>query len=948
MSLIDNEQTGTMSSPGVSSSLGVSSWSSGIQSSVSTSSSTGNLSAHGSLSVPPAIPSSQPSSGSFTLPHDLAATHMADSVSPSIIAAQQSATAGQIAGSASSGPTHPGNPNGNAAPQADQTPHPTPDSSSGTGKNESRWGWSWKDLSKKALTEAARMAGIDAGSLVAELSKHSETIEALIKHPGQFVSNLIHAIVSGFRNFAAHFLPHLEKGFVGWLGGISGEAGITIPSTLDAAGIFSLISQVLSLTKEMLKQRVLKHLGLTDQPGAGTRVVKFFEQTWHSIEALLSGGWAGLWEHLKEFAGNLKDEVINTIQQWLLGNVVTSAVLKIASMFTPAGALVQLVTTLWNIFQFLRDQGQRISGLLSGVTDSLHDIASSKVEGAVSHIERSLADVLPVALQFLAAFAGIGGVGQKVRQIIERVRDRVLSALDKLIEKVVVRFKPLFQKNKGHEDSHSHDASKEHPAGHENHPPDGKSVSSEKNNSAASKNESKHAAGPPPMGWQSQVVSRIASEKVIGDDPGHTYHLLKDGRGVATSTPRLLSSDIVTRLPHHLDVSPAEEAEIRRRAGRDAHEGHDTDTNQKDQTKDKALVNKGTNSLAHNPAFERAALAFEIKLGSKANRHDASRNVAKIMCEKAKGYIMARAGARWDAADENLKALLIKTGSGDVTWSGSVGHEIHHLMDVFDHGSLSERMAHLETFFTEILGAGLLEANGLNQVLAAIDNARMADNTAVDMNKARIIADGTQMRDAISAGETKRMARKIIFQPPADSPVNDQWHTRAARPVHEYENLPRNNVQELGMDMSNREHDFARTKDPEWRENAPVKWLEGARKWIINERDKWVYAQRRMSLPLAAGPSGTTNKIMSLAKILNVNLYDTRLACMGYMLAKRDHSLVEIMSAAAPHGCSFTHSQKMYRDIKPLLPNELLECGGGHFPDETPSDDRHTEGRRHT
>ena len=63
---------------------------------------------------------------------------------------------------------------------------------------------------------------------------------------------------------------------------------------------------------------------------------------------------------------------------------------------------------------------------------------------------------------------------------------------------------------------------------------------------------SRHAAGDAPAGWESHVVDRIPASEVAADDPGHTYHLLDDGRAVATSTPRLLPQTIAAQVANKL------------------------------------------------------------------------------------------------------------------------------------------------------------------------------------------------------------------------------------------------------------------------------------------------------------------------------------------------------------------------------------------------------------
>jgi hypothetical protein len=129
--------------------------------------------------------------------------------------------------------------------------------------------------------------------------------------------------------------------------------------------------------------------------------------------------------------------------------------------------------------------------------------------------------------------------------------------------------------------------------------------------------------------------------------------------------------------------------------------------------------------------------------------------------------------------------------------------------------------------------------------------------------------------------------------------------------------------------------------DPNWNPKLdPVMWEEGLRYWVMNETDRWVQAQRQLSLPLGAGPSGNTNTIMQAGQVLGgVDPYDTRLLCMAYMMPARHHTLVEIMAGAEPHGADYTKGQGMYRDIKPLSKNELKGCrAGGLFPDEIAGD----------
>lgn len=75
--------------------------------------------------------------------------------------------------------------------------------------------------------------------------------------------------------------------------------------------------------------------------------------------------------------------------------------------------------------------------------------------------------------------------------------------------------------------------------------------------------------------------------------------------------------------------------------------------------------------------------------------------------------------------------------------------------------------------------------------------------------------------------------------------------------------------------------------------------------------------------------------------LFKVGAYEARAACIAYLLPAHHHTLVEILAAAAPFGCTYTGGQKMYRKITPFGEDELRSCGrmppGGQeklFPDE--------------
>ena len=56
-------------------------------------------------------------------------------------------------------------------------------------------------------------------------------------------------------------------------------------------------------------------------------------------------------------------------------------------------------------------------------------------------VEGALANLVPVAIDLLAKLLGLGGLGAKVREIIEGVQESVDSAIERLIEKIKGMFR---------------------------------------------------------------------------------------------------------------------------------------------------------------------------------------------------------------------------------------------------------------------------------------------------------------------------------------------------------------------------------------------------------------------------------------------------------------------------------------------------------------------------
>ncbi len=251
--------------------------------------------------------------------------------------------------------------------------------------------------------------------------------------PLGFLGNLVSAVVGGVQRFADNIVAHLQVGVIGWLTGALGSAGIVLPPAFDLLGVLDLARQILGLTWDHLRKKAVTLIGEQN--------VERLEVVYEFIETLVTEGWGGLWAKIMDSVATVRDLVFEGIKSFLLEKIIIAAVTKIASLFSPVGAIVQLVITAWNLFTFLRDQLARIVQVVQSVIDAIGDIARGVLEGAIAKVESVLGSLLPIAIDLLARLLGLGNVGARVKEIVEQIRAMVDKAVDALIQRTVALFK---------------------------------------------------------------------------------------------------------------------------------------------------------------------------------------------------------------------------------------------------------------------------------------------------------------------------------------------------------------------------------------------------------------------------------------------------------------------------------------------------------------------------
>jgi len=273
--------------------------------------------------------------------------------------------------------------------------------------------------------------------LLRVLIKAASVIGDIVAHPIRFLENLVAGIKGGLDKFVANFGRHLQESMLDLLLGELGRTGIRLPKSLDFAGIFDLVCQVLGLTYADIRRQLALRFGET--------TVLRMEQTVDVFALLAKEDLAGIWGKAREQISELPGMVIGAIEKYIVEKVITAGIGYIVALLTPFGAFIKACQGIIAIVGFIVDKAKQIADFVDAVLDSISAIAQGNVSAAVDKVDQALAGALTLAIAFLAKLAHLDGIGKKVHSIITAIRAPVKRGVDGIIDGAVA----LYQRTAG-------------------------------------------------------------------------------------------------------------------------------------------------------------------------------------------------------------------------------------------------------------------------------------------------------------------------------------------------------------------------------------------------------------------------------------------------------------------------------------------------------------------
>ncbi len=287
---------------------------------------------------------------------------------------------------------------------------------------------------------ALKKAGYDAQQTMDIINKGKIVLQKIVRDPKGFFRNLGGAVSLGLNNFKKNIKQHLLTGLFTWLTGAMAGVPIQLPKTWDLKGILFLILQVLGLTWDRLRAKLVKRVG---EP-----TVAAAEKAVDIIQRVRKEGPIALWHMLKEKAAELKQKAIEGVRNWVITQIVKTAIKKLVLMLNPVGAIIQAIIAIYKVVTFFIENWDRIVTFVKTLFGAIVPIAMGKVGAAAKLVETALAQTIPIILSFLAKFLNLGGIGKAITGIIKKIRAPVDKIVDKALDGAVKLARKFIGKGK--------------------------------------------------------------------------------------------------------------------------------------------------------------------------------------------------------------------------------------------------------------------------------------------------------------------------------------------------------------------------------------------------------------------------------------------------------------------------------------------------------------------
>ncbi len=294
-----------------------------------------------------------------------------------------------------------------------------------------------------------RLAGIPRAAFWRLVDKFKQVLSDIADDPKTFANNLLAALKRGFNQFFDNIAKHLLSGLLNWLFSRLHTVNVQVPNDFSLSSVITFFLQLMGITWERIRRLLAKHIGEQN--------VAVLERAYELIKLLMDKGPAGILDMLKEELNpkSMFDLVMKAAIDYLIEALIKKVTVRIVAMLNPAGAIILAIEAIYRVGKWIIDNAARIFKLVETVVNGAVALMKGDIGGMAKAIEKALAKLIPPVIDFLAGFLGLGGLPDKVAEVIKGLQSRVESVLDQVIAAVAKRAKALFAKLGGKDRGHT-------------------------------------------------------------------------------------------------------------------------------------------------------------------------------------------------------------------------------------------------------------------------------------------------------------------------------------------------------------------------------------------------------------------------------------------------------------------------------------------------------------
>lgn len=296
------------------------------------------------------------------------------------------------------------------------------------------------EVIKKVIEIVLQLMNVPVDLIMQIIERAMAAFDIIQRDPIAFLINILRALKQGFQQFFDNILTHLIGGLTGWLFGELRAAGIQPPQELSFRAIVGFVLDVLGISMERIWQKLAEHPRIGPERVAMIRgMIGRLTGIWTVVQDVINEGPGALWRHLQEHLSNLWDRVLDYVKDWVMEQIVTQMVTRLLSMLDPSGimAVIRSVEAFYRAVQSFIERLREILEIVNSFVGGILEIARGDITTAANFLERTMANAIPTIIGFLANQIGLRGLGARIGEMVQRVREVVDNALTRVIHRIV-------------------------------------------------------------------------------------------------------------------------------------------------------------------------------------------------------------------------------------------------------------------------------------------------------------------------------------------------------------------------------------------------------------------------------------------------------------------------------------------------------------------------------